>query len=192
MADKQVFTDLEGRLRADWGHLGESLSTSGTIRIAHVPHVAPKAWLHRLYPGCPVAEIDDAERRMRRPVPLAWRHTLEDHNGLHLFVAGLFLYGVLAGGLVTRSSEDPQPFSLEGPNCESRPRGGVLAPDDFVIGGASVGTARRYLLCEDNSFAIVTKDGSRLLSRWESLGELLMSEYEATRRMYDREGRYLG
>jgi hypothetical protein len=181
--------ELETRISREWGHLGEQVTASGTHCIGHLPQVGPAAWLHRFYAGCPEGELDAVEQSMGRRIPLAWRSVLNEHNGLGLFVARLFLAGVIPAGQRRRSIEDPQPFSLETVNGVKRPRGTVASSDDFVIGGRTVGVPCVFLLRPDDSVMSVTRDGSEVLSVWPSAEEMLAGEYVATCQMHDSEGR---
>lgn len=184
--------ELEARARRDWGHLGEQMTASGTRCIGRVPHVGWAAWLHRFFTGCPEEELDAAEKRMNRPIPSTWRRTLRTCNGVQLFVARVSLDGVLAGGHLRRSAEDPQPFSLEMSNGLERPRGAAVAADDFVIGGRTLGDPCIYLLRSDGSVVAVTRDGSDITGSWPSAWAMVAAEYSFACEWHDRDGRLVG
>jgi hypothetical protein len=151
--------ELEARVRADWGHLSTQVTASGVRCVGYVPQVGGKAWLHRFYPGIAASELDWSEARMGRPIPAPWREVLERLAGLKLFVGKVYLDGLLPGGLMRRSIDDPGPFSIEDENGSRRRPRPLVSPVDFVVGGRSV-DGSLYVLHPDESVSIVDEDGN--------------------------------
>jgi hypothetical protein len=186
------FAELEARALADWGHLSTQVTASGVHCIAHVPQVGDKAWLHRFYPGCDVADMDGAESRMGRRIPGVWREALMVLNGLNLFVAKVSLDGVLPGGLVRRSIVDPSQFSIENVNGPWLYRRTLLGEGDFVIGGSSIGSGSIYVLRADESVAQTTREADKIIERWPSVEAMLDAQYAEVAALHDHDGTYTG
>lgn len=105
------------------------------------------------------------------PIPIDWQEMLLAFNGINLFVARIILGGVIPDGLLQRRSrDDPPTMSLETFNL-ARPR-----PEDFVIGGCTVGTGSRYVL-RGGRIVNVPKGSDEALAEWPSVVEMLESEY---------------
>jgi len=184
------FAELEAGVTADWGHLSTQVTASGVRCVGHVPQVGPKAWLHRFYPGIAVADMDWSEARMGRPIPAPWREALETMSGLKLFVGSIYLYGLLPGGLMRRSVDDPGPFSIEDENGNRSVARPMVGPGDFVIGGCSK-EGSHYVLHPDESVSKVDRAGIQQLAEWPSVEALLDAEYAAMAALHDRAGTYL-
>jgi hypothetical protein len=186
----EYFAELEARVRADWAHLSTQVTASGVRCYGHVPQVGDKAWLHRFYPGIASVELDGSEARMGRAIPPQWREALETMAGVKLFVAKVNLYGLLPGGLMRRSVDDPGPFSIEGENSRRRLPRPLVASDDFVIGGCSAGDGSEYVLHPNGSVSSVDEGGQQLLAEWPSVEAMVDAEYAAMSALHDRDGTY--
>jgi hypothetical protein len=127
---------------------------------------------------------------MQRSVPSTWRELLVSVNGVDLFVASMCLCGVLPGGLMRRSIDDPQPLSIESANGPERPRGAAVEPQDFVVGWNSLDDGAAYVLRGDESISKTDRDGGRTLTSWASLGAMLETEYQAIATLYDNDGTF--
>lgn len=100
---------------------GEDTSRDGARMFGHIPHVAPRAWFHIMYPPLGANDIAEIERSIQRPVPSAYQNLLRITNGLTLFGGSLSLFGRR-----TDYSRDPavrQPFDLSVSNLKERPPG---------------------------------------------------------------------
>src|SRR5205823_4209427 len=56
-----------------------------TRLIGHVPHVAPEAWLHAIFPGLTAQQVDQISNYLGVPVPAVFSLFLQRCNGLRLF-----------------------------------------------------------------------------------------------------------
>ncbi|SRR5712691_2361630 len=63
---------------------GEATSENGAHMYGHVPHVAPEAWFHIVYPGLDDQEIADLEGSLGRPIQRVYCQLLKISNGLTL------------------------------------------------------------------------------------------------------------
>jgi len=171
VVDSERLRRFEDQVTADWQHLGTQTTPSGTRCVGHVTQVAPKAWLHRFYAPLTVTDLVQFTDRTSMPIPIDWQEMLLAFNGINLFVARIILGGVIPDGLLQRRShDDPPTMSLETFNL-ARPR-----PDDFVIGGCTVGTGSRYVL-RGGRMVNVPKGSDEALAEWPSVVEMLESEY---------------
>src|SRR6266853_226310 len=73
--------------------LGYERLSDGTQVIGHVPHVAPKAFLHELYPPLSAEEMEEVEKLLGKSLPLDFGKFLAMANGCFLFSGSLSIYG---------------------------------------------------------------------------------------------------
>jgi hypothetical protein len=130
----------------------QSGSSSSVIKLVHVPHVAPLAFLHRLFPPLSEEKIDDALGSFGLSVPHQLREFWRAFNGADFFSLHLAIYGFRMS--FDRSIfADPQPFSFLDRNTFERP---IKMPLSHTIAG-------RYHL--DGSLVVLQHD-SAVVERW--------------------------
>jgi len=165
---------------------GEDTSRDGARLFGHIPHVAPRAWLHIQYPPLQNPDIAEIERAIRRPVPSAYAQLLRITNGLTLFGGSLSLFGRR-----TDYSRDPavrQPFDLSIPNLKERPR---AAKDHwFIFAFYDQDGSLAYLDGETPTVYRADRAMSNpTLNEWTNLGVFLSSETARLGALFDERGR---
>ncbi len=153
-----------------------------------VPHVAPQAWLHIIYPGLGRDAIAEIERGLGRKVPKYYAAFLGRANGLTIYSGTLNLYGRRTD--YSRDPEIRQPFDLSVPNVKERPR---AAQDSwFIIGAYKADGSCVYLDDDDPRVYRANRDMSRpSLNVWSTLGEFLDFEIHRLAGHFDDLGRRL-
>lgn len=172
-----------GRARA----FGYERKADGAELFGHVPHVAPLAWFHILYPGLSEDELNQLEKEIQRPVSDAYAWWLRRTNGVFLFSGSLDFCGLVR--VRSRNSENRQPFELwlEG---ELQRRVLKLSPRMFVFGGSPEGNGWRFYL--DTTSGTVhrcTRQDSAPVQSWSSIADLLITELPRLESMFDDHGR---
>lgn len=168
-----------------WDHLGFESLSNGTILIGRVPHVAPQAWLHEVYAPATPEQLGRLAS-VSVPVHAEFRSFLSRANGMHLFSGHLCIYGIRSS--YARSGDARwQPFDIVDPNTVERMRG---APRDAVFVGVDVRRERAYaILATTGEVIMCSLHDPEVLQRWESFGEMLVSEVERLAPLCDEAGR---
>ena len=165
--------------------LGTRTAGTGARLVGHVPHVAPEAYLHVVYPALPSSEIPPLESEVGRPLPESYRSFLETMNGLSLFSGSLSIYGRRA--ISVRSGDAVwQPFSVVTPNTYERPRS--LAADAVVIGGYRRDGSLIYVRGSGEVIRCQRED-PRPLNRWPEFPGMLAEEAVRLSAYFDELGR---
>lgn len=165
--------------------LGERALDSGTRLIGHVPHVAPEAWLHALYPPLSEDGIAAVEESLSFPLPADYAAFLRIHNGLRVFSGDLWL-----GGRRTSYSRVGdaawQPFDLVLHHEEFTK---ALNGEELVIGGEQrTGVVLRYVI-ESGEIHKCRRRAGKPLGVWNSLEEMIASEASRLASCFDATGR---
>jgi hypothetical protein len=170
-----------------WTHLGEERASTGARLIGHVPHVAPMAYLHSIYPGLDESQIDELEALCQRPIPPPYRALLRITNGANLFSDKLRING-LRTSYARDADASRLPYAMEAANTWERPKG---SPQDAVFfGGYSFDGSRLSMLPEDDRvFYTPRRTYEPILRTWPSLDEMLESEVERLAALFDGQGR---
>jgi hypothetical protein len=158
---------------------------NGARFLGHVPHVAPHAWLHRVYPPLQDWQRDRVELELGYSLPDAFLDFLSMTNGITLFSCALSIYGFR--GDYERLTPDPWPFDIISPNEFERPKG--TPESHLIIGGYTWSNGRLAMLTENGEIVVSPMDGYRALKRWGSLDEWFLAEVERLSIMFDDVGR---
>ena len=90
-------------------NLGLKVLSDGTKLIGHVPHVAPGAWLHKIFGKTSEKELLSVETFLLGEIPETYASLLLQMNGLNIFSETLSLFGVRRN----YDRSDPwQPFDI--------------------------------------------------------------------------------
>ncbi len=169
------------------GNLGYRTLPDGTQLFGRVPHVAPQAWLHALFPPISDREIDQIEGEMGAYVPDVFRDFLNLANGFRIFSGSLSIYGQRSNYERTIDSVW-QPFCIVTPNTIER------LPDaadwHFFIGGYSCDNGYHlYMDRRDGKVYLCSRKSVKPLHRWNSFPELVVEESSRLARLFDESGR---
>jgi hypothetical protein len=168
------------------GNLGVRVLPNGTRLIGHVPHVAPEAWLHLLFPPLSAAQVQNIERDIGNSLPNVFSAFLLKANGLSLFSGSLSIDGLRFSH--ERSGDAVwQPFSIITPNVTERPRSSKAS---FVfIGGYRCDGSLLYIdKATSNVFRCKSKS-AKAINEWPSFGAMLVAETQRLSVLFDAAGR---
>jgi len=154
----------------------------------HVPHVAPEAWFHIVYPGLDDHELAGVEGSLRREIPPAYRQLLKVSNGLTLFSGALSLDGRRRD--YSRKVSIRLPFDLADPNVHERPR--AADPAWFIFGFYKSDGSHAWLDPRDGGICRGNPDLTQpRLNMWPSLDDFLITEVTRLSAHFDDLGRRL-
>ena len=123
-----------------WSKLGSRQYLNGTLRIGHIPQLAPEGYLHRLLPPISRDDLEALQNDVGISFPVSLRDLLSLHNGLSLFDLKIVIDGRRTS--YRRSDIDAmmeQPYDMVLPNTLGRPDS---APDKLIFIG-SLGDSRQ-------------------------------------------------
>jgi hypothetical protein len=167
---------------------GEATSENGATMYGHVPHVAPEAWFHIVYPGLDDQEMADVECSLGRPIPAAYRQLLKVSNGLTLFSGALSLEGRRRD--YSRKVSIRLPFDLADPNVHERPRAADQAW--FIFGFYQSDGSRAWIDPLDGGVCRGNRNLTQpRLNQWPSLDDFLTTEVTRLSAHFDDSGRRL-
>ena len=164
--------------------LGARTTASGTRLVGHVPHVAPEAYLHIVFPPLDGVRLSALEQAIGRPVPPAYRRLLSITNGLDLFSSSLSIYGHRTS-YARAGDAARQPFSAVVPNTAERPPG--IPNDAVVVGGYGRDGSQIYVL--DGAVYRCDRDNGAPLNMWPDLFSMLVTEARRLATHFDASGR---
>ena len=166
--------------------LGEEVSELGATLIGHAPHIAPKAWLHSLFPVLSEHEVIEFGKAAQKRVPSVYADFLMNcSNGLKIFVSTFSLYGLRKQ--IGRSVEaGRQPYSPDTANVDERP---ANAKDSyFFIDGYNWDGSHLYIDTETSQVNYCSVSNAKSLYKWESFDEMLISEVKRICGLFDENG----
>ena len=91
--DKGEFEEKIIKPLEAWSHLGEETNEMGTRLIGHVPHIAPKAYLHVVYAPSDSDEFAELDERLERLTPAQLKQFFEFANGIDIFSGWMHVEG---------------------------------------------------------------------------------------------------
>lgn len=165
---------------------GTSTSENGARMFGHVPHLAPEAWFHIIFPPLAGEDISELEKRLGRPVPQSYRDLLLRTNGLYLFSGSLSLYGLRRD--YSRKISIREPFDLGDPNVYERPR--RADPKWFIFSFYDEDSSNGYIDPRDGRVYRGNRDMTEpRLNQWASLDAFLEAEVRRLATHFDDRGK---
>jgi hypothetical protein len=186
--EQKLYNDLLSHLKS-WEYLGSRCYPNGTLRIGHIPHLAPEGYLHDVFPSLSETELQVLEKEIGLPLPSSFARFLRLHNGMNIFDL------VLIEGLRTsyaRSNIDDmmeQPYDIVMRNTLSRP---IEAPKDVVFVGA-LGDQRQPVALRPDGKVSLWLDKNNELSPaiYDDIFEFALKETMKAEVQFDRAGKQL-
>lgn len=164
---------------------GYELHSDGTKLFGRVPHVAPLAWLHKVYGPLSPDNIDRLGTEVARPIPDVYRSWLRLANGLNAFSGYLVLDGSRTD--YSRKAGVWQPYSLRLPNTLGRLPD---APEEaFFVGSILEAEYLLYLMPSTGLVHACGRRSATSLGSWESLSLVIRSCIAHLRTAFDADGR---
>jgi hypothetical protein len=172
-----------------YDYLGKEEYPDGAALIGKAPHIAPLAWLHKIYAPLSNGQIQQLEATLRVKIPEDYEAFLKVSNGLGVFQK-MNLYGYRSNYQRTVEAAQVQPFDILRPNIWERPSN--AGPHVFYIGGYTAGNgAWIYLDANDNTVHLCERWQATSRYHWDSFVDFLGSEINRLMPLFDKEGKSL-
>ena len=188
--DSRLFDDVLTMI-SRWSPKGEQLLSSGVRLVCPVPHVAPEAWLHVLFPPLTKPEIEEMEKQLHALLPDDFKNFLLSANGLEMFAYTISIWGIRKS-LERAGDEAWQPFNLTSHNDEAdRPDG---SPDAVIyFASTNGGDSWCFFEFDENNYRVgkTDRDNFQPTAYWPNFDAWLRDEMESIETVFDSEGRML-
>lgn len=172
-----------------WEDCGKKITGNGTILICHVPHVAPEAWLHEIYPPLTEENILKVEKALQKSFPTELKQFYTLANGINIFSDSLSIWGQRDS--YERERENASlPYDIVFLNEENN----CYCPKDWIyFGSYSLDGSQMVVNLSSNKNTIFrVKNGStEILNEWPSFSEWLSSEINRLAMFFDTKGKEL-
>ncbi len=165
--------------------IGSAVSSNGACLIGHVPHVAPFAYLHILFPVIDFNEIDQLNNQLKVKIPRVYETFLtEFSNGLSLFSSSIELYGLRTD--YSRSVDIRQPFDII--NVNQYEHAQYHANNNIIIGSYSWDGSKISINCNTLKLTRFDRDTLEIYNEWESFDQFLLIELERLGQIFNLDG----
>ncbi|HWB93839.1 MAG TPA: SMI1/KNR4 family protein [Puia sp.] len=174
------------RILKSYSYLGEMKADNGTLLIGKAPHIAPLAWLHRIFAPLTNAQIDGLGIKLGMNIPSSYRNFLKHSNGLGVFNTNLCLYGLRT--INNRTIEASyQPFDILDVNVLERP---MNSKNSFLyIGSYSWDLSRLYIDADTNKvYLSSSRDNATPKYEWINFDTMLETEIKRIITLFDDKG----
>lgn len=166
--------------------MGFKRLSTGVQLIGHIPHLAPEAYLHVVFPALDESQLEEIERQVERPLPEPFRRLLEMSNGMLLFAYSLAIYG-LRGLNVRTGDEAWQPFSIRTSNTMERPRN--IPWSALIVGSYRQDGSYVYIDGDTGVTIRCTRQSGTNLNQWDNFETFLLSEVTRLSTAFDSYGK---
>jgi hypothetical protein len=177
---------LIGGLEKQYSGLGVRELENGARLIGHVPHVAPEAYLHSVFPGLDPQGIKRLESDIEHKLPGSLKTFYAQHNGLDLFAGSLSIFGLRDPFMEGEAGEVGQPFSMATPNVDERP---ADADDNIVfLGFYDWDGSLLYATPTSPKIFRCSRESAEPLNTWPNLEAALTAEIKRLGELFDKDG----
>ncbi|SFA99813.1 MULTISPECIES: SMI1/KNR4 family protein [unclassified Bacillus (in: firmicutes)] len=176
---KEIVNELD-----KWKQTGERVLENGTILICKVPHIAPEAWFHIIYPQIGTTAINEIEKELSVSLPEDFKEILLITNGLNIFSDSLSIYGK-RNSYVREGDEAIQPYDLVLHHSEVK----QFIPDNLLVIG-SYNWDGSYIIYDikTNQIHRCENYSSKVLNSWANLKTFLSDEIKRLAALFDENG----
>jgi len=169
-------------------HLGSRILSSGVHFIGNIPHVAPEAYFHVVYPPMDDDQISALEHQIGRSLPEELQSFYKQSNGIKLFAYALSIDGMRHS--YVRTGDDAwQPYSIITQNVQERP---LDAPETLVFfGGYEYDGSSLGMSPESPVVYRFAPQSVTPLNEWSSFDDMLISEVRRLSKLFDEQGQLI-
>jgi hypothetical protein len=168
--------------------LGEEQLPNGTRLIGKVPHVAPEAKLHLIFPGLTEKDVDYMEAELGVDFPNVLTVFYFAHNGISLFSGSLSIYGLRRN--YDRTGDNVwQPFDILVTNTFESPED--LKTNNILIGGYKQDGSRLCIDCSNGKVYRCSRESAKPLNEWSSFDEMILQEAQRLSKLFDDQGKLI-
>lgn len=170
----------------EYENIGFKKNDDGTLLIGKVPHVAPFAWFHIIFPPLLPESIILLQQHLKLEFSKELFYFYTHMNGIDLFSTSLSIYGQRKSYDRT-NFHNPEPFDILTYNFENRPLG--FKKDFLIIGGYSWDGSFIVLDIKCNKIRRVDRDSCKILNTWNTLEIYFLLEVNRLAALYDDNGK---
>jgi len=167
-------------------NLGFQKLDNGTELIGRAPHIAPQAWLHKIFHPLNMHQIQILETEMDFTIPLVLKEFFLSNNGLSIFSSSISFYG-LRTSYERNGDAVWQPFDIILPNTYGRSDDSNM--DELCFGGYGFDGSRLYINTITLKVYRRMPESSVILNTWNSFEEMVLTETERLYKLFDKEGK---
>lgn len=160
--------------------------SNGTVLICKVPHIAPQAWLHRLYGPLTEEKISQLDSKLTKKLPKDFRDFLSNFNGVNIFSDSISIWGVKTS-YVRTGEEAFQPYDL----CDLNDEKSNEISDEWLVFGSYSwnGSYMVYNINRDIEKVFrCDNDSNEILQEWPDLFTWLSGEIDRLSLLFDENG----
>ena len=156
---------------------------NGTLLIQHIPSIAPKAFVHSIFPPLSVDAVGNLNEILGSRLSNDYRELLMLMNGAILFSGALSLFGIKLRNTTGIEGAVQQPYDIVAAN--NHKIFWLKFPDCCIIGGYNWDSSR--VVASSSKVEIVRCDNTeyRIQNRWTNLAAFLRSEYTRLSEHFD-------
>ncbi len=163
-----------------WSYMGERTNNLGTRLIGHLPHIAPKAYLHVIFAPSKSEEFVELEARLGRPVPVQLQQLFAIANGMMIFSGAIRVLGFLPYERKGLDSPHNYPSDIVRANTAGRPEGRAVIVGFYKHDGS------HSWIDGDGRVIHLSKKGSA--REWPDFDTWLFSEIAHLSHFFDQGG----
>lgn len=152
---------------------GHVTQRNGTQLAGHLPHLAPKAYLHELPLPATTRAIRRMEKELKKELPEDLIALYKGFNGFSVFHGGLNLFGSTHGNRF--SIDERLPFPLVGGN-HSLKVPPETTQDILYIGTFGMDASLAYVDLNDGTVHRTTRSELKKLASWDSIADWILIE----------------
>lgn len=163
---------------------GERVLENGTTLICKVPHIAPEAWFHIIYPPIQLHQINEIEKELSVSLPADLKEFLLITNGINIFSDSLSIYGK-RNSYVREGDEAIQPYDLALHHSEVQ---SYISNKYLVIGSYSWDGSHILIDLETNNIYRCEEYSNNILNSWPNLETFFFEETKRLTKLFDENG----
>lgn len=185
--DKVQFEEKIIKPLEAWEHLGEVTNEMGTRLIGHVPHIAPKAYLHVIYAPTDSEEFAELDERLGRPAPNQLKQFFKFANGLRIFSGWVSVEGFVPYKKKAEKHPYNYPADIMFPNSVARIKG--LSDGATIVGSYKIDSSKVLIEEDGHVIRIDAQGDGGLIQEWPDFDTWLFSEIEYLSQFFDKDGK---
>jgi len=183
MNDRYNFIILELKPYEKYGSI---IQKNGTKLIGKAPHIAPMAWLHSIFQGLDINDLQIIASELNTVIPKDYADFLTFSNGLDLFTGTLSLFGRRTSYDRVAEINARQPFSLITTNAYEKPSNSN--ENYFYIGSYNWDGSLIFIDILNSKVHRCDRDNAQILNSWANFNEFLKIEICRLKSLYNENG----
>jgi len=165
---------------------GTIIQENGTKLIGKAPHIAPMAWLHSIFKGLEINDVEIIATELNTEIPKEYVEFLTFSNGLGLFTGTLSLFGRRTSYERVAEINARQPFSLRTINIHEKPSNSN--ENYFYIGSYNWDGSLVFIDKLNNKVHRCDRDDGEILKTWTDFSDFLKTEILRLKSLHNENG----